>query len=136
SSPTVSNFADGYVPEPAPGEHTAKDITLPSFVVDDQFIPTLKIQMLKGRNFSKDFNDSTSVILNESAVQQIGWKDPLGKYLVYPGNNGQRFRVIGVAKDFNLQSLHTVMGAFALFHTSSKTYDLGYTCIVARVKPG
>jgi len=135
--PTRTNFADAYVPEPTEAdEHVAKDIILPSFVVDYDFIPALKIQLVKGRSFSKDFSDSTSVVLNETAAKQIGWKDPIGKVLEYPGGNGQRFKVIGVAKDFFVESLHNPVGAFALFHSSSHTYDLGYSYTLARVKPG
>jgi putative ABC transport system permease protein len=137
ASPTAINFADGYTPEPASAAETVvKDISLPSFVVDNDFVPTLKIKIVQGRNFSPDFNDSTSVILNESAVKQIGWRNPIGMYMTYPGGNGQRFRVIGVAKDFNLESLHMSVTPFALFHTSSKTYDLGRSWMMARVKPG
>jgi putative ABC transport system permease protein len=54
----------------------AKDLTLVSFMTDDEFIKTLAIKLTKGRDFSKEFSDSTSVILNEAAVKQIGWKDP------------------------------------------------------------
>jgi putative ABC transport system permease protein len=136
--PSMENFADFYLPQPGDAsEQPAKDITLSSFIVDCDFIPTLGIQLLKkGRNFSKDFNDSLSVILNEAAVKQIGWKDPVGKYLKYPGNQDQLFKVIAVAKDFNTQSLHTPVGAFALFHTSSQSYQLGTSYISVRVKPG
>ncbi len=135
--PTKENFGDFYVPEPTGvDEHLAKDITLSSFIVDYDFVLTLGIQLLKGRNFSQDFNDSLSVILNEEAVKQIGWKDPVGKYLNYPGNNNQRFKVIAVAKDFNTQSLRTVVAPFALFHSTSKTYDLGISYVSVRVKPG
>ena len=135
--PTKENFGDFYLPEPAGvDEHLAKDITLSSFMVDDDFIPTLGIQLLNGRNFSKDFNDSLSVILNEAAVKQIGWKDPVGKYMKYPGNDDQRFKVIAVAKDFTTQSLRTVVAPFALFHTSSKTYGMGMAYISVRVNPG
>ena len=135
ANPTIVSFADSYVPEPAgTNEQVTKEITLPSFMVDDNFIPALKIQLLKGRNFSKEFNDSASVILNERAAKQIGWKDPVGQYLQYPGNS-QRFRVIGVTKDFNIQSLRTIMDPFALFHTSSKTYNPGHS-MLARVSPG
>ncbi len=134
--PVANNFSDTYVPEPAgANEHIIKEIGLPSFMVDNDFIPALDIKLMAGRNFSKEFNDSASVILNESAVKQIGWQNPVGMYLQYPGNS-QRFRVIGVAKDFNLQSLHSVMGSFALFHTSSKTYGLGHSYLLARVNPG
>jgi putative ABC transport system permease protein len=55
-------------------------------MVDESFSSITGIEtVLKGRNFSKDFNDSLSVILNETAVKEIGWKDPVGKYLNYPG---------------------------------------------------
>jgi len=136
SIPTKYLFADGYVPIESNNEHTAKDISLTSFIVDDDFIPTLQLQVLKGRNFSKEFADSGSVILNEAAVNQIGWKEPLGQRLEYPGGNDQKFKVIAVVKDFNVQSLHNPVVPFALFHTSSKTYDLGASYIIARVEAG
>jgi len=92
--------------------------------------------VVKGRNFSKDFNDSASVILNEEAVRQIGWKDPVGKWLEYPGNNNTRFLVIGVVKNFNVQSLQNAITPFALFHPTSKTYGWGTSNVVVRIKGG
>ncbi len=134
--PITENFADYYNPVPTgTNEQVMKEIELPSFMIDYDFIPTLKIQMLKGRNFSRDFSDSASVILNETAARQIGWKDPIGRTLEYPGNS-QSFTVIGVAKDFNIGSLHTAVRPFALFHSSSLTYGLGHSFIAARMKPG
>ena len=136
SLPTLKSFGDGYIPEvTGVQEALAKDIAINSFIVDEHFIPTLKIQVLQGRNFSKDFNDSTSVILNETAVKQIGWKNPVGKFMTYPGNNNQRFQVIGVAKDFDVESIHNTMAPFALFHSSSKTYDIGVSYLMASVDP-
>ncbi len=135
SIPTKYLFTDGYVPVENNNEQTVKDISLSSFIVDYDFIPTLQLQLLKGRKFSKDFSDSTSVIINEAAVHQIGWKEPLGQYLQYPGGNNQKFKVIGVVKDFNFQSLHNAITPFALFHSSSKTYDVGFSFIIARANP-
>jgi putative ABC transport system permease protein len=136
SVPTKENFGDSYIPEPTgTGEDLVKDISISSFIVDENFIPALNIHLLKGRNFSKDFSDSASVILNETAAKQIGWQDPVGRWLQYPGND-QRFKVIAVTKDFNTQSLYSVVGPFALFYTSSKTYDLGTSCTMVRVNPG
>ncbi|MEO8150786.1 MAG: ABC transporter permease [Bacteroidia bacterium] len=133
--PSGNSFGDGYIPEPSGDDKDlAKDIQIASFMVDYDFVPELQIELLKGRNFSRDFSDSASVILNEAAVKQIGWKDAVGKYLQYPGNS-QRFKVIAVAKDFNFESLRTPVSAFALFHTSSKTYQLGTSFILARLKP-
>ena len=136
SVPTKYLFTDGYVPIQNGNEQIAKDIQLTSYVVDYDFVPTLQLQLLKGRNFSKDFSDSSSVIVNEETVKQIGWKEPLGKFLKYPGGNDVVFKVVGVVKDFNVQSLHNPMIPFALFHTSSKTYDFGSSFMLARVEPG
>ena len=133
SVPSGSVFGDSYQPEPE-NPQTTKELNLSSFMVDDDFIPTLDIKVLKGRNFSKEFNDSASVILNEEAVKQIGWKEPVGKWLDYPGGDNTRFKVVGVTRNFNVESLRAPVSAFALFHTSSKTYSIGATNIVARVK--
>ena len=135
SIPSRSSFGDSYQPEDE-GDKKSAEINMNSFMVDDVFIPTLDIKVIKGRNFSKEFNDSASVILNEEAVRQIGWKDPVGKWLEYPGGNNVRFHVIGVVKDFNVQSLQNAIVPFALFHPTSKTYTWGASNIVARIKGG
>jgi putative ABC transport system permease protein len=78
--------------------------------VDDHYIPTLCMKMVKGRNF--DFaqfpTDSTALILNEAAVATLGVKDPLNLILY---NHDDLFRtityhVVGVVKDFNYNSMH------------------------------
>jgi len=136
SIPTRPNFGDGYNPMPTETDKPLiTDIGLSSFMVDADFIPTMKMQVLHGRNFSKAFNDSASVILNETAAKLIGWKDPVGKYLDYPGND-QRFKVIGVVKDFNISSLREMIEPFALFHSSSRTYGLNSSYISVRLKAG
>jgi putative ABC transport system permease protein len=136
SIPTGFLFGDTYIPEPEGEGYAVKEIDLASFMIDYDFIPALRIQLLKGRNFSRDFKDSLSVILNEEAVKQLGWKDPIGKWLEYPGGNGERFQVIGVAKNFNVTSLQTPIIPFALFHSTSGSYSLGVTHVVAKIKPG
>ena len=136
SIPTGKTFGDGYEPEAENGkEPLTKDMALSSFMVDDQFLPALHLQLLQGRNFSKEFNDSLSVILNETAVKEIGWKNPVGRYLTYPGNNNQHFQVIGVVKDFNFESIHTPISSFGIFHNSSKTYTTGASMILVKADP-
>jgi putative ABC transport system permease protein len=136
SIPTGNLFGDSYTPDQNGEQQVVKDISLASFIVDYDFIPTLKIQILKGRNFSRDFSDSGSVILNEEAAKQIGWKDPIGQRIQYPGGNNEWYKVTGIAKDFNVQSLQTAMIPFALFHTSSRSYDIGTSFMMVRMKPG
>jgi putative ABC transport system permease protein len=79
--------------------------------IDEQYIPTLGMKLVKGRNFSKDFGvDSLHVIINETTAQILGFEDdPIGKTLTRGINNQggkQTLRVIGVVKDFNYRSLH------------------------------
>jgi putative ABC transport system permease protein len=136
SIPSGAVFGDSYQPEPEGNEQAAKEINLNSFMVDEAFIPTLSIKVVQGRNFSKEFSDSASVILNEEAVKQIGWKDPVGKWLDYPGGDNVRFKVIGVVRNFNIESLQAVITPFALFYSTSKTYDFGVSNIVAKINSG
>lgn len=130
-------FGDFYNPiANAPNEHIAKDITLGSFLIDQNFINTLNLKVTKGRSFDKRFNDSLSVILNETAVKQIGWKDPIGRYIRYPGGKMEVYKVVGIVKDFNMESLHDAIAPFALFHNSSKSYDANTSFVIAKLKPG
>jgi putative ABC transport system permease protein len=73
--------------------------------VDAEFIPTMDIKLIAGRNFSRDnpADLENSMIVNESLVKDYGWKDPIGKKL--PGAFPQT--IIGVVEDFNYESLHT-----------------------------
>lgn len=81
--------------------------------IDEQYIPTLGMQLVQGRNFSKEFGaDSLSIIVNEAAVQAFGWKgSPLGKTLTHLGNDKikRTFTVTGVVKNFHFQSLHQLI---------------------------
>lgn len=136
SIPTKPNFGDDYAPEQTETDKPlVKELGLASFMIDDDFIPTLGMRVLQGRGFSREFNDSASVILNETAVEMIGWKNATGKYLAYPGNS-QRFKVIGVVKDFNVTSFRESIEPFALFNTSSNTYNLKTSFISVRLAAG
>ena len=99
----------------------AKTIILTNFYVDENYIPTLGMQMETGRNFSKDYpSDSTGIIINEAAVKVLGFKDPLKESLYRPNmNNGNitgatAYRIIGVVKDFNYSSMHNNVGPLVI----------------------
>lgn len=70
-----------------------------------QIIETLGLRMIAGRSFSKGFNDnSDKVILNQSAVEFMGLKNPIGFKIEASPNNFKE--VIGVVDDFQYGSLH------------------------------
>jgi putative ABC transport system permease protein len=73
--------------------------------IENSYIPTLGMQLAKGRNFFPPSPaDSISVIINEAAVRDLGFgnTDPIGKTII---RSGQRhYNIVGVVKDFNYTS--------------------------------
>jgi putative ABC transport system permease protein len=71
---------------------------------DYDFTRTLGLELVAGRSFSPDFGaDQNCVLLNESAVRELGWTKAVGKTVVCREN--MRLQVLGVIKDFNYESL-------------------------------
>ena len=85
-------------------------LNMQNWVVDYDYIPTMGMQITKGRNFSKDFvSDSSAVIINETCAQILGYDDPIGKtiYAVL-GHQAQEtipYKIVGVVKNFHFESL-------------------------------
>ena len=128
--PPYWGFEDSYKAE-GQGD---KAFDLLSYMTDENFVSTLGIDIIRGRDFSKEFGtDASGVILNEAAVKYLGWENPLGKTITYPGGDGS-FRVIGVMKDFHFVTLHSPITPFALFHNASKTYRIPSSYIIVRIR--
>lgn len=87
---------------------------MPNITGDYDLIETMGFQIIQGRTFdNRIVSDSSSIIVNETAVRTFGWEDPIGKQL--QPINGQIFTVIGVIKDFHFESLHQSISPIALF---------------------
>ena len=85
---------------------TDQDRILGTYFADYDHLNVLKIELAEGRFFSKDFlSDSTACLVNEAAVKELGWTDPLNQKLVnYNGDKPYDMQVIGLVKDFNFES--------------------------------
>ncbi|MFT3705389.1 MAG: ABC transporter permease [Agriterribacter sp.] len=90
-----------------------KEINFAYETVDESYIPLLKIPIVKGRNFSKDFpSDSThSVLVNEAFVKEAGWKEPLGETVNFWYNDNEKYTVVGVVKDYHYEALTQKIGS-------------------------
>ncbi len=100
---------------------TSEVITSRAMVVDDNFIPTLGLKIIKGRGFSKEFNDSNSIIINESAVKEFHLSNPVGSQLYVTAQNEQlprQYTIVGVVKDFHYNSLHQDIKSFVLMNVA------------------
>jgi len=94
--------------------------------VDYNFIKTMGITLLKGRDFSEEFGSdlTQSAILNETAVKRLEIPDPVGMQI---GD----YKIIGVVKDFNLHSIHLDIPPLEITMT-----DKYITQVALHYKPG
>jgi putative ABC transport system permease protein len=77
--------------------------------VSFDFPEALGVQLVEGRFFSREYGtDSTAILINEATVKSMGLKDPIGKYILQPRGpqQFQKLKIIGVMKDFNIESMH------------------------------
>lgn len=84
------------------------DFRIADIHISHNFLETFDIDLVAGRNFDIELasDSSQAFILNESAVETIGWSSPeeaIDKEFHYGDRRG---RVIGVVNDFNFESLH------------------------------
>ncbi len=71
----------------------------------------INMLLIKGE-FPTSGNYKRKAILNETAVKELGYDDPVGKYILL--FNSIRLEVIGVVKDFNLNSLRDAIRPVAI----------------------
>lgn len=72
--------------------------------IDEQYLPTMGIELLAGRNFSIEAGtDSSAMILNEAAARNLGLEAPVVDKIVMWGNP---FKVIAVVRDYHFASMH------------------------------
>jgi len=101
------------------GATTNQEIAIMHNRVDYDFLDTFEIELVAGRNFSPEFpsdtsagsdesgpENSRSIIINEEAMRQFGWEDPIGKKVIQVfGEERYFFNVVGVIRDFHFSSL-------------------------------
>jgi putative ABC transport system permease protein len=93
------------------------DKAVECYGVDEHYLPTLSIPIVKGRNFQSLADTLHSIVVNEAMAKQFDWDEPLGKRITFPGDtSGQYVEVIGVIKDFNQKSLYNPIAPLLLFY--------------------
>src|SRR5690606_14830759 len=74
------------------------------------FVNTMGMKIVDGRNFSRDVVSDTvyGAIVNEAMVKRMGWDEPIGKRLILAGGDIEK-RVVGVVQDYHQNSLYDVI---------------------------
>jgi len=117
------------------GSDGKESFTLNLCACDPSFMNVMKLEIIEGRFFSDDFlTDTSAVIINESAVKLLEWKDPIEKIINDYGRKSNKFKVVGVVKDFYYESKHQKVRPMALFKLNG-LYSWPASYISVRIKP-
>ncbi len=102
----TGNVLDQVIGQGAVSLDNASDVSysVKSPIVGYDFLETLGIELLAGRSFSREHNDSyfTTVIVNEAAAKLFGMENPIGEKIRVNGSN----EIIGMVRDFHYGSLY------------------------------
>jgi ABC-type transport system, involved in lipoprotein release, permease component len=96
--PGVGFFMNGYLPE-----GVEKPMLARAVYVDENYLKTMEISLIDGRDFRNIRSDGNKVIINQTFAKILGWNQSVGKSI---SRNGTKYEVIGVVKDFNTSSLY------------------------------
>jgi len=111
----MSQMNMGVRPDGTPQDNS---INLQALPADYGFVKALGLEIIDGRDFSQDYsNDKTeSVLLNQTAVKALGLKIPVGAKLFIPRDDTTKgVIVIGVIKDFHIQSFHNKINPMMIY---------------------
>ncbi len=111
--PNINQFVGEGLP-------SGNQFTMDVMSIDHDYLPTMGMQIVKGRNFSPEYasDQKQAVIINETAAKRFGWDDPVGKKIWAYSRTGlkadQSVTIIGVVKDFHMASLHQVINPLVI----------------------
>jgi putative ABC transport system permease protein len=116
--------SNGYFPE-----GYQEPVMIHALDVDYDFLGVMKIPVVAGRSFSKEFStDANAFLINQTLAKKLGWTDPVGKKIMRDGKHP----VIGMISDFHFSTLHTKIEPLLI---TMKPWD-GYYYLAIRVAPG
>ena len=106
-----------------PGKEPKRLVSVSALSVGSDFVRTMNITLLDGRDFRlNSLADSSNYLINETAAKLIGEESPVGKEITFYQGKG---RVVGLMKDFHLNSLHQAITPLVIaFYPANTRYLL------------
>jgi len=98
------------------------------FSADYDFVKTLGMEIVQGRDFSRDIISDTTyaVLVNEAMVKRMAWSDPIGKKFIFqgggPNNTEIEKHVVGVVKDYHQNSLYDAIEPLMIILDDEQNY--------------
>lgn len=106
------------------------------FLADDHYMAALALTLVNGTNFyDKPQNNKGKVLVNETAAKALGLDNPVGASITLNAgsNDEEQLEVIGVIKDFNVESLHSGVKPLVFYYYIP---DAFFDYIAVRLRPG
>ncbi len=119
------------------GEGPARELVSSQVVVDPDYLTLYKIPLIAGRNFSKDYasDNGKAYIINETMARELlrekknaSFESLLGRHFGFGGMDSAGV-IVGIAKDFNFNSLHHKIETLSIFNQK----DWGYSEMAVRI---
>jgi ABC-type antimicrobial peptide transport system permease subunit len=107
-------------------EYKNRIINTNYLTVDYDYVETLDLELVAGRNFNREFaSDKSGAVINEAMAKEFGEENPLTAYISF--NDSLRFPVIGVVKDYHFENLDKTIAPITMM--MSRDYDLYYAYV-------
>ncbi|MFC2124492.1 ABC transporter permease [Bacteroidota bacterium] len=94
-----------------------------TLTIDKDYLRAMKMEIIDGRDFSRDFNDSLSIIINQAAATTLAFENPLNHKLsasFAPARpEDPQYEIVGIVEDFNFNSLHSKVTPLIMFNGNS-----------------
>lgn len=128
-STTLSSGCPGMINHRMDNDFEGKSITFNCIYVGDNYLNTMGMELLQGRDFL-DGDLNRSCLINEEGYKQYAWENLEGKRY----NNGQEggFEIIGKIRDFKFESYHYAVEPLVLLFTGAESGNV----LSVRLSPG
>jgi putative ABC transport system permease protein len=114
-------------------------LNMQTWVIDPDYIKVMGMEMVNGRNFSKEFGtDSSGLIINETTARLLGYGNPVGKklYTYFQDQFSNRlisYDIIGVVKNFHFESLKETIGPLC-FRMGNSNWSASFKVNTTNIK--
>jgi putative ABC transport system permease protein len=117
------------------GTDSTLAVAMQLLITDENYLDTYQVPLRSGSFFENSSSDAGKIVLNEKAVEILGWKDPgdaIGQQIRFPGNPAL-FTIKGVTADFHFGSMQQKIAPIIFFNVR---FAPTYRYLSFKLKPG
>ena len=106
-----------------PIKHESKQLEVDIIDVGDDYLKTMGLDLIEGRDFQKDSETDRkeSIIISKKFADEFGWKQPIGKEIIWMDT--VKLYVVGVTKDIYTNGLWREMQPLMIRYTTKDQYS-------------